>query len=168
MLETLRQELYTGKIEKGLIFVVHFLKHFRNYQSRTPYIIIFQELWWRRSAHRVRRCWPLFTVKVTSCFHRRTIHTMEHALYSQVFRKMGVQPKLEMYYPFAASYEVDELVEKCEEILKEELKEHDTIEHMKFCSHPFEVDGNSIVLTCDDDFCVMKKVRKLKNFYPND
>ena len=96
--------------------------------------------------------------------HRRTIHTMEHALYSQVFRKMGVQPKLEMYYPFAASYEVDELVEKCEEILKEELKEHDTIEHMKFCSHPFEVDGNSIVLTCDDDFLCHEKSKEIKEF----
>ena len=96
--------------------------------------------------------------------HRRTIHTMEHALYSQVFRKMGVQPKLEMYYPFAASYEVDELVEKCEEILKEELKEHDTIEHMKFCSHPFEVDGNSIVLTCDDDFLCHEKIKEIKEF----
>lgn len=96
--------------------------------------------------------------------HRRTIHTMEHALYSQVFRKMGVQPKLEMYYPFAASYDVDELVEKCEEILKEELKEHDTIEHMKFCSHPFEVDGNSIVLTCDDDFLCHEKSKEIKEF----
>ena len=96
--------------------------------------------------------------------HRRTIHTMEHALYSQVFRKMGVQPKLEMYYPFAASYEVDELVEKCEEILKEELKEHDTIEHMKFCSHPFKVDGNSIVLTCDDDFLCHEKSKEIKEF----
>ena len=55
-------------------------------------------------------------------------------------------------------------MEKCEEILKEELKEHDTIEHMKFCSHPFEVDGNSIVLTCDDDFLCHEKSKEIKEF----
>ena len=35
---------------------------------------------------------------------------------------------------------------------------------MKFCDHPFEVDGNSIVLTCDDDFLCHEKSKEIKEF----
>lgn len=96
--------------------------------------------------------------------HLRMIRNMEQKLYTQVFRRMGVKPKLEVSYPFARSYELDRLIEQCEEIIKEELREHDAIDYMKFCREKFLVEGNTVFITCDDDFLCHSRSSEVHDF----
>ena len=86
-------------------------------------------------------------------------------MYKQIFRRLGVRPKLEIRYPFAASYELDKLVGKCEEMLKEELREYNAIDYMKFCREPFEVEEDAIIITCDDDFLCHDKSSEIRDFF---
>ena len=95
----------------------------------------------------------------------RIIRNMEQKLYKQVFRRLGVRPKLEIRYPFAASYELEKLVGKCEEMLKEELREYNAIDYMKFCHEPFEVEEDAIIITCDDDFLCHDKSSEIRDFF---
>ena len=95
----------------------------------------------------------------------RIIRNMEQKLYKQVFRRLGVRPKLEIRYPFAASYELEKLVGKCEEMLKEELREYNAIDYMKFCREPFEVEEDAIIITCDDDFLCHDKSSEIRDFF---
>lgn len=95
----------------------------------------------------------------------RIIRNMEQKLYKQVFRRLGVRPKLEIRYPFATSYELEKLVEKCEEMLKEELREYNAIDYMKFCREPFEVEEDAIIITCDDDFLCHDKSSEIRDFF---
>lgn len=97
--------------------------------------------------------------------HLRTIRNMEQKLYKQVFRRLGVRPKLEICYPFARSYETSRLVEQCEELLKEELREQNAIDYMKFCREPFRVEENTIIITCDDDFLCRDKSPEIRDFF---
>lgn len=84
--------------------------------------------------------------------HYRSIKTMEQKLYRQVFRKLGFRPKLEINYSFAKELSLAELVKMYEDTLKEELKEQNTVYYMKFCKEPFTVSGDTLTVTCDDDF----------------
>ena len=95
----------------------------------------------------------------------RIIRNMEQKLYKQIFRRLGVRPKLEIRYPFAASYELEKLVGKCEEMLKEELREYNAIDYMKFCREPFEVEEDAIIITCDDDFLCHDKSSEIRDFF---
>lgn len=96
--------------------------------------------------------------------HLRMIQNMEKKLYTQVFRRMGVKPKLEVSYPFAFSLELGELIAQCEELIKEELRENDTIDYMKFCREPFEAEDNTIIVTCDDDFLCHSRSLQIQEF----
>ena len=95
----------------------------------------------------------------------RTIRNMEQKLYKQVFRRLGVRPKLEIHYPFATSYDLDVLMDKCEDMIKDELRECNAIDYMKFCREPFRVEGDTIIITCDDDFLCHDKSPEIQDFF---
>ena len=61
-------------------------------------------------------------IKCDQLLHYRIIKKMEQKLYKQVFRRMGIRPRLEVSYPFASGYGTDELISLCEDSLKEELR----------------------------------------------
>lgn len=96
--------------------------------------------------------------------HYRTIRNMEQKLYKQVFRRLGFRPRLEINYPFAKEWDLAELVSQYEETLKEELRESNTIDYMKFCREAFEVQGETLTLTCDDDFLCRERSGEIQNF----
>lgn len=95
----------------------------------------------------------------------RTIRIMEQKLYKQVFRRMGVRPKLEVTYPFASGFSLDKLIGQYEETLKEELREYNAIDSMKFCQKPFRVEGNTVIITCDDDFLCRERSDEIRDFF---
>ena len=94
----------------------------------------------------------------------RMIRNMEQKLYKQVFRRLGIRPRLEVSYPFAHEYSVAKLMEQYEETLKEEMREYDSIDYMKFCQKPFSVKDDGIVITCDDDFLCHENSKKVQEF----
>lgn len=95
----------------------------------------------------------------------RTIRNMEQKLYKQVFRRMGVRPKLEVSYPFASGFSLEKLIGQYEETLKEELREYNAIDYMKFCQNPFRVEENTVIITCDDDFLCREKSGEIRDFF---
>ena len=99
--------------------------------------------------------------------HYRSVKKMEQKLYKQVFRRLGFRPKLEVSYPFAEGYGLDKLIALYEDTLKEELREQNAIDYMKFCSEPFEVDGDVLVITCDDDFLCRDRSEEIQKFFQN-
>ncbi len=103
------------------------------------------------------RCDQLITYRMTK--------NMEKKLYKQVFYRLGFRPKLEMSYPFADEYDLARLMDLCGESLKEELREMNTIDYMKFCSEPFDVMGNTLTLTCDDDFLCRERAEDIRDFF---
>lgn len=94
----------------------------------------------------------------------RMIKNMEQKLYKQVFRKLGIRPKLEVSYPFAGEYSLEQLMKQYEETLKEEMRECDSINYMKFCQKPFHVEGDSIHISCDDDFLSHENSKTVEQF----
>lgn len=97
--------------------------------------------------------------------HYRSIRSMENKLYKQVFRRLGIRPRIEMSYPFAGEYDLSELVSRCEDTLKEELREKNTVDYMKFCREPFAVEGETLILTCDDDFLCRERSGEIREFF---
>lgn len=95
----------------------------------------------------------------------RTIRNMEQRLYKQVFRRMGVRPKLEITYPFASGLSLDQLMEQYEETLKEELREYNAIDYMKFCQSPFLLEEDTVIITCDDDFLCRERSGEIRDFF---
>ncbi|MBO5487669.1 MAG: hypothetical protein J5988_12230, partial [Eubacterium sp.] len=97
--------------------------------------------------------------------HFRSIRTMEQKLYRQVFRRLGFRPRLEISYPFASEYTLEKLISLYEETLKEELRESNAIDYMKFCKEPFRVSEDILTITCDDDFLCRERSREIQNFF---
>lgn len=95
----------------------------------------------------------------------RTIRNMEQKLYKQVFRRMGVRPKLEITYPFASGLSLDKLMGQYEETMKEELREYNAIDYMKFCQKPFLLEENTVIITCDDDFLCRERSEEIRDFF---
>ncbi len=95
----------------------------------------------------------------------RPVKNMERKLYKQVFYRLGFRPKLEICYPFAGEYDLDRLVESYGDTLREELREMNAIDYMKFCSEPFLTEGNVLTLTCDDDFLCHERSSDIKEFF---
>lgn len=94
----------------------------------------------------------------------RIIRKMEQKLYKQIFRRMGIRPKLEISYPFASDYSLEKIMKQYEDILKEEMREADPICYMKFCRKPFVVQGDSLQITCDDDFLSHEHSKAVEEF----
>lgn len=94
----------------------------------------------------------------------RIIRNMEQKLYKQVFRRLGIRPRLEVSYPYAADYSLEKIMKQYEETLKEELREQDSIHYMKFAQKPFIVEGNIIQITCDDDFLCRETSKVVEEF----
>ncbi len=97
--------------------------------------------------------------------HYRSIKQMEQKLYKQVFRRLGFRPKLEVSYPFAQNYSLEKIISQYGEVLKEELREANTIDCMKFCSEPMEVSENKLIITCDDDFLCRERSSEIGEFF---
>ncbi len=95
----------------------------------------------------------------------RSVKKMEQKLYKQVFRRLGFRPKLELKFPFASGYSLDQVMDLCEESLKEELREINTIDYMKFCHEPFKIEENTLTLTCDDDFLCHERSGEIRDFF---
>lgn len=95
----------------------------------------------------------------------RPVKNMEKRLYKQVFYRLGFRPKLEICYPFAGEYSLDRLMESYGDTLREELREMNAIDYMKFCAEPFSVRENALTLTCDDDFLCHKRSNEIKEFF---
>ncbi len=95
----------------------------------------------------------------------RPVKNMEKKLYKQVFYRLGFRPKLELCYPFAGEYDLDRLVDSYGDTLREELREMNAIDHMKFCSEPFLVEGNVLTLVCDDDFLCRERSAGIREFF---
>lgn len=95
----------------------------------------------------------------------RPVKNMEKRLYKQVFYRLGFRPKLEICYPFAGEYSLDRLMESYGDTLREELREMNAIDYMKFCAEPFSVGENALTLTCDDDFFCRKRSNEIKDFF---
>lgn len=95
----------------------------------------------------------------------RPVKNMEKRLYKQVFYRLGFRPKLEICYPFAGEYSLDRLMESYGDTLREELREMNAIDYMKFCAEPFSVRENALTLTCDDDFLCHKRSSEIKEFF---
>lgn len=94
----------------------------------------------------------------------RMLRNMERTLYKQVFRRLGIRPKLEVSYPFAKSYSLAKIMEQYEETLKEEMREFDSINYMKFCRKPFAVQDDTLQIFCDDDFLCHEHSKKVEDF----
>ena len=97
--------------------------------------------------------------------HYRTLKNMEYKLYRQIFRSIGVNPHLEISYPYTESLETAKIIEQYGESMQEELREKNKIEYMKFCSHPMEVKGDEIRITCDDDFLCHKLSGEIEEYF---
>lgn len=95
----------------------------------------------------------------------RPVKNMEKRLYKQVFYRLGFRPKLEICYPFAGEYSLDRLMESYGDTLREELREMNAIDYMKFCAEPFSVRENALTLTCDDDFLCRRRSNEIKEFF---
>lgn len=96
--------------------------------------------------------------------HYRVIKNMEQKLYKQVFRRLGVRPRLEVSYPFTREYTLDKLISLYEDTLKEELRARNAVDYMKFCTEPFAVSGDTLTLTCDDDFLCRERSGEIRDF----
>lgn len=94
----------------------------------------------------------------------RMIRNMEKTLYKQVFRRLGIRPRLEMRYPFAQSYSLTEIMEKYEDTLKEEMREFDSVNYMKFCRKPFRVQDDTLQVFCEDDFLCHEHSKQVEDF----
>jgi DNA polymerase-3 subunit alpha (Gram-positive type) len=99
--------------------------------------------------------------------HFRTVKNMELKLYRQVFKRLGFRPKLELTYPFTDHFDLASLVSQYEDTLKEELREQNAIDYMKFCAEPFSVKENTITITCDDDFLCRQRSGEIQDFFQN-
>jgi DNA polymerase-3 subunit alpha (Gram-positive type) len=97
--------------------------------------------------------------------HFRTVKNMERKLYKQVFEKLGFRPILELTYPFAERMELAKLISMYEDTLKEELREQNVTDYMKFCAEPFQVQENTITITCDDDFLCRQRSGEIEAFF---
>ena len=97
--------------------------------------------------------------------HFRSVRMMEQKLYKQVFRRLGYRPKLDICYPFANEYPLDKLFSLYEETLKEELREQNAIDYMKFCKEPFQISGDTVTITCDDDFLCRERSSEIRDFF---
>lgn len=95
--------------------------------------------------------------------HYRVIKNMEQKLYKQAFRRLGVRPKLEISYPFTKEYDLERLISLCEDTLKEELREKNAVDYMKFFSEPFSVSGDTLIVTCDDDFLCRERSAQISD-----
>ena len=95
----------------------------------------------------------------------RSVKKMEQKLYKQVFRRLGFRPKLELKYPFASGYDLEKLMGMCGDSMREELREINTIDYMKFCDEPFEIEENKLILTCDDDFLCHERAKEIRDFF---
>ena len=95
----------------------------------------------------------------------RSVKKMEQKLYKQVFRRLGFRPKLELKYPFADGYDLKKLMGLCGDSMREELREINAIDYMKFCDEPFEIKENKLILTCDDDFLCHERAKAIRDFF---
>ncbi len=95
----------------------------------------------------------------------RTIKNMEKKLYKQVFRKLGMRPILEVSFPFASGYSVQEIVNQYWDNLCQELRENNAIDYMKFCKKQAEVVEDQLVLHCDDDFLCHERSSLIRDFF---
>ncbi len=95
----------------------------------------------------------------------RPVKNMEKKLYKQVFYRLGFRPKLELCYPFAGEYDLGRLVDSYGDTLREELREMNAIDYMKFCSEPFSVEGDVLTLVCDDDFLCHERSGGIREFF---
>ena len=64
--------------------------------------------------------------------HYRTLKNMEYKLYRQIFRSIGVNPHLEISYPYTESLETAKIIEQYGESMQEELREKNKIEYILF------------------------------------
>ena len=94
----------------------------------------------------------------------RMIRNMEKTLYKQVFRRLGIRPRLEVSYPFAQSYSLTEIMEQYEDTLKEEMREFDSVNYMKFCRKPFRVEDDTLQVFCEDDFLCHEHSKQVEDF----
>lgn len=94
----------------------------------------------------------------------RMIHNMEKTLYKQVFRRLGICPRLEVSYPFAQNYSLTEIMEQYEDTLKEEMREFDSVNYMKFCRKPFRVEDDTLQVFCEDDFLCHEYSKQVEDF----
>ncbi|MCH5251929.1 MAG: PolC-type DNA polymerase III, partial [Lachnospiraceae bacterium] len=96
--------------------------------------------------------------------HYRVIRNMENKLYKQVFRRLGFRPKLEISFPFTKDYALDKLLSLYGETLKEELREKNAVDYMKFFSEPMQAEKDTLIISCDDDFLCRERSGEIREF----
>ena len=85
------------------------------------------------------------------------IRAMEKELYRQVFKKLGFRPQLRLSYPELRGLPLETLLSSVEDDLKQEIRELDLVDGLEFCAEPFEVEGESLYITCGDSFLTRKR-----------
>nr|MCR5691785.1 PHP domain-containing protein [Eubacterium sp.] len=95
----------------------------------------------------------------------RIVKNMESRLYKQVFKKMGIFPHLILSYPFAYGEDTKKILKMAEDSFQEELRVFNKYEYVKFCRKPIQVEGNKLIISCDDDFLCHQKSEEIRDFY---
>ncbi len=94
----------------------------------------------------------------------KKIQIMEKELYKQVFRRLGFRPRLQVSYPDLGDMPLDGLLSQIEDDLKAEIRERDLVEGLEFCAEPFEVEGDSLYITCGDSFLTRQRCDGVREF----
>ena len=94
----------------------------------------------------------------------KKIRDMEKELYKQVFKRLGFHPQLRIAYPELGHMPLAELVSRVEEDIKEEIRQKDLVNGLEFCKEPFEVEGESLYITCGDSFLTRRRSDGLGDF----
>ena len=95
----------------------------------------------------------------------KEIQQMEQQLYKQIFRKMGFHPQICMQYPSLGKLSLSQILQIVEGDIKSELRENDYVDAIEFCEEPFECEGDSLYITCNDSFLSRRRAEQVKDWF---
>ena len=95
----------------------------------------------------------------------KEIQHMEQQLYKQIFRKMGFHPQICMQYPSLGKLSLSQILQIVEGDIKSELRENDYVDAIEFCEEPFECEGDSLYITCNDSFLSRRRAEQVKDWF---
>ena len=95
----------------------------------------------------------------------KEIQHMEQQLYKQIFRKMGFHPQICMQYPSLGKLSLSQILQIVEGDIKSELRENDYVDAIEFCEEPFECEGDSLYITCNDSFLSRRRSEQVKDWF---
>ncbi len=145
--------------------MVHFFEAFPELSVDEKLYDMFAGAWVEKVSASKSKMLAFIYCRCDRLLRYRSIKNMERKLYKQVFLKLGFRPRIEMTYPAMADRDLGEIMEEYEETLKEELRERNKVDYVKFCSRPIRVESDTLILTCDDDFLCRDRSPDIRDFF---